>query len=224
MKYQFDVELQVRSNDCFNSEEEADAAGEKIGEQLLAGSLLAKEYPDWDFEVLPQTSSYQLRITFTFKLLFDALSLEEAKGEIDWKIHEMLAGSRLAESYRQEEPVLSDEQPGLDELLSWIDEDEPFCIVADANQWHLDCARVAYGEQAIRAAIKMSERYGEETILSTEKLYERYPQDSEGNLLHVVYGREWIQDVRNAWANAEEIPASCACLNSLYDEPRKDEA
>lgn len=224
MNYQFDVEIQALSEQSFPTVDEADAVGEAIGYHLLAGSLLEKEYPEWDFEIDNDVRhDYRLRFTFSFKILFESRSLEEAKGEVDGKVQEMVAGSALAAGYIQKEPTLSDEQPGLDELLSWIDENEPFCIQADANRWHIDCARIAYGEHVIDTAIAMSGNYSDYDSIRTPDLYERYPQDQEGNLIHVVYGHEWIRDVRNAFCHEEEIPASCACLNSLYDEPREDE-
>jgi|SRR5579859_7887535 len=164
---------------------------------------------------------YDARIEVN-KLEIEADSMEQAEELLGNQLEELFNAAPY-NTFPDVELELSDDQDGLDELLNAIDEDQPFYISADASVYHIECAKVAYGEKAVEKAILMSSKYSDETIVSRPTLFERYPKDREGNLLHVVYGRDHIRDVRNAWENQEEVFCSCVCLNSVYDDPKEEQ-
>lgn len=221
MEYQFDVSLHVPSLVTAASQEEAEDKADQIVETLIAGSDLVNAYPDVDYTGNGNAQPYTLGVAYRFQMQVEATSMEEAKNAVQDRVKELIRGSQLAHRKKAVAYQFSDEQPGLDALLGWIDEDQPFAIAADAALWHIACAKAQYGEDAVDRAIEMSERYSEERIIASPRLFKQYPKDREGNLLHIIWGRDHIQEVRNAWVNQEEVYASCECLNLLYDEPRE---
>lgn len=226
MHYQFDVTLRIPVIVDPEEQETAEEKLERITETMLVGSPLAEECPNIDYDASKPTSGRMTYIiTCKFKLDIVSNDIKNASSNIAHSVWQLVAGSLLAEKMFDINCELSDEQPGLEELLCWVDDNWPFCVQADADRYHLECAEEVYGRSNIATAISLSNKYSEETILGTlgehNGLYERYPLDSDGNLLHIIYGRDWAHDVREAFAHQEEIPASCgACLGSLYDAPK----
>jgi hypothetical protein len=227
MKYQFDVTLRIPVIVDPEARETAEEKLERVAETMLVGSPLAEECPNINYDESKPLSKRTYIITCKFKASIASNDIENASDNVPRRVWELVAGSPLAEKMFDIGYELSDEQPGLDELLEWIDDDQPFCIQADADRYHVECATEIYGSIHMSKALQLSDKYSEEYIISTidkgeKSLYARYPKDGEGNLLHVIYGREWEHDVREAFAHKEEIPASCgACLGSLYDAPKE---
>lgn len=249
MKYQFDIKLVTEVETPWATPEEAYDFMDEYCEKVLTGCLLEKEYPDVDYGEERKSSSYawifNLEISFKIEVEDNGVGgdrIEVAKGNIEKEIRRLIAGCELAplpltviEKDEDEDPIgqpgsmittyrLSDRQPGIEEIISWIDDNQPIAIVADADFWHIKCAEAKYGEENIDLAIEMSEKYSEYRIVDNKKLFEKYPKDSNGNLLHVVLGRDYIQEINNGIVHGEDNLSSCgACLNYIHDDPREEE-
>lgn len=248
MKYQFDIWLTAEVPTIYREAEEAEAYMDNLCDEAIKGSLLEKEYPDCDYMLVSLglfgERTYSLLYKFKIEVEDSGIGgdrIEVAEENIEGEIRKLVQGCWL---YREEIFVkkvakdekislpqiltaayrLSDEQPGIEEIISWIDEDQPIAIVSDANYWHIRCAETKYGEENVDLAIEMSEKYSEYRIIENKKLFEKYPKDSDGNLLHVVLGREYIQEINNGLAHGEDNLSSCgACRGYIHDDPREEE-
>jgi len=201
MEYQFDVRLQIVPDDRFETEGQAEKQADTVIDEVMYGSKLREnDYPDISYLVVNIGKRYALLLTIDFKIQVEAGSIQEAKNTIDTNVDELIIGSRLVNCGHRT-VRLSDEQPGLDDLLTWIDPDFPFAVQEPGERYHYSCGIDMFGQKRVDRA-----------------------ENGKEDELIVIYGREWESEVRNAWVHAEEIVAYCGyCRGSLYDEPKKEE-
>lgn len=197
MNYQFNIILTTSGDMSATSTVEAEYQADLLMDALITGSRLEEECPEiTDSEKHSNGRDFQYTIVYRFKIHVDAVSIGEAEKNVHKGVYDLLQGSLLVRREFVLSHALSDEQPGLDELLEWIDDDQPFAVQEPGERYHYDCAVTIFGQVAV---------------------------DREENELTVIYGREWEHEVREAFAHTEEIYSSCGhCRGSLYDAPKKE--
>lgn len=170
MQYRFEVMLTSSVTVGAESLNQAEMLMDGLVERLIVGSELAKEYPDSSYTLKKEETDKYPFNNYLFDLEYkdikvdvEANSFDEAEFKVPDTVMALVQGSKLKAQHKIHCTAhLSEDQPGLDDLLSWIDEERPFAIAADASMYHIECAKVQYGEEAIELAISMSEKYSEE--------------------------------------------------------------
>jgi hypothetical protein len=201
MEYQFEFVLRT-DLPLFEMEEEIEKRADEIIDGFIATCKLQKEYPDADYTLSDRKLLLTtMHIHYGFKYDIEASSIEQAEKNIPETIKSLLEGSELAQQKYTIESHLSDEQPGLEDILENVDSYLPFVIQVENELYHPACAEEIYGEIRMRKA--------------------EHHRDDE---ITAVYGWDWKNQVRNAFANKEELYFLCShCDGSLYDNPKHEE-
>ena len=203
MKWQFKIEIEAHVPIDARDRDHAEEQANELIDELIAETPFAEESPTSDFMLQERHGA---RYVFLFRY-WDVKygvegSLESAKLEVhDAAIKELLAGSKLIE---REIPfvlttVLSATQDELDEIFSWIEDNDRFAVQEPGARYHYACGVHAFGQKRVNRA-----------------------EQGKDDELTVIFGREWYDTVYNALANEEEVIAYCdGCRQSLYDDPPK---
>jgi hypothetical protein len=230
MNYQFDTKIRTEITVSIADLEQAEQRMNDICGEVIEGSKIDEEafYIDYEHKHETVFGEHVFEMYCEGKMMVpdDGIGgdrIEVAKENIEKTVQGMVAGSKLANMRYTFTATFSDVQPEIEDIIIWIDDDAPIAVVADANFWHIKCAEANYGEKAVELAIDMSEKYSENRIISNPKLFEKYPKDSDGNLLHVALGREYVHEVLNGVARQEDMLQSCgACRGYIHDDPREE--
>lgn len=174
-----------------------------------------------------QEHIYTFKVTIELEMDIHASNKTEADDKLEAEVSALLDQSgdlkRRMEDWDYEQQA-DTERDDFEAMLDWVDDDEPFAVVADAGRYHLECARAVYGDAAIDKAIELSEQYSEETIIATKALFDAYPKDQDGNLLHIVMGHQWKEEATQRFDHDEYTGESCdACLFLLTEGPAPED-
>jgi hypothetical protein len=223
MKYRFKIKASGAGAIYAQSLNVAEHVASSMAEEFIYGCKVETEYPDnfdadytVDFIEGPtkvtaengdtfKMSKYSVLLTYTFDWDFEATQMSvlvDHDGTINDELEEMaqalFVGSKFAQKEIKIDYTFSGEQPGLEDLMMWVDNDLPFCIQSDGCLYHIPCAYIMLNSEEVDAAIEHGD---------------------DANGVSCTRGLEFTQAYEGAFFQLEENHATCECGNSLFDEP-----